>query len=247
MPTKAYTDVFTASSGGMPRQQMGSPIRHYKPGQPLGACLLFFTLAAQAAALVGEVTDQSGQPLADAVVAAFPVRGLPSPASPATAVLDQRNREFIPHVLVVRTGTEVSFPNHDHIRHHVYSFSPAKRFEIKLYQGTPPDPVRFDTAGVAALGCNIHDWMLAYILVTDSPYFTLTDSQGRWRLELPDDAYRLSLWHPDMEQDDMPSFGPLTPATTPDSVLHYRLAVKRKLRNGKPPDSLQIEGYKGEP
>lgn len=210
-------------------------------------CVLFFALTAQAATIGGEIIDQTGQPLADVVVVAFPGRGLPPAVTAATAVLDQRNRAFMPHVLVVRTGTEVSFPNHDKIRHHVYSFSPVKRFEIKLYTGTPPNPVRFDTAGIAALGCNIHDWMLAYIFVTDSPYFTQTDSRGHWQLELPDDSYRLSLWHPDMEQDEMQSIGPLTPVGAQSGALHYPLAVKRKLRTGQPPDSLQIEGYKGEP
>jgi len=204
--------------------------------------------AAQSATLSGEIKTQTGQALANAVVVATPGKGLPAAAVESThAELDQRNREFIPHVLVVRSGTEVSFPNHDNIRHHVYSFSPAKRFEIKLYKGLPPNPVRFDNAGIAALGCNIHDWMLAYVYVSDSPYFTRTDSNGHWRLEVPDDSYRLSIWHPDMEQEDLLISEPLKTTEPTAKALQHTLAIKNKIRSGQPPASLQLEGYKGEP
>ncbi len=211
--------------------------------------LAVFAVHAQAATVVGEVKDQAGRPLADTVIVATPTLGLPpSPAAASTSVvLDQHNREFIPHVLVIRSGTEVSFPNHDNTRHHVYSFSPAKRFEIKLYKNMPPNPIRFDMPGVAVLGCNIHDWMLGYVYVTDSPYFTKSDNAGRWSLELPPAAYTISFWHPDMVQTELQISQPLTLTAQQTSVLQQSLTIKSQVRSGKPPASLQDEGYKGEP
>jgi plastocyanin len=211
--------------------------------------LAAFTMNSLAASVVGEVKDQTGQPLLDAVIVATPVSGLPpTPLSvPAGVVLDQHNREFIPHVLVVRAGTEVSFPNHDNTRHHVYSFSAAKRFEIKLYKNMPPNPIRFDMPGIAVLGCNIHDWMLGYVYVSASPYFTKTDSAGRWSLELPAQAYTISFWHPDMAQSEMLISQPLTVLEQQNHAVQQSLTVKNQARSGKPPAFLQAEEYKGEP
>ena len=211
--------------------------------------IMAFAVYAQAATVVGEVKDQAGRPLPDAVIVATPTLGLPvSPsAAPGSVVLDQHNREFIPHVLVIQSGTEVSFPNHDNTRHHVYSFSAAKRFEIKLYKNLPPNPIRFDMPGIAVLGCNIHDWMLGYVYVTDSPYFTKTDSAGRWSLELPSAAYTFSFWHPDMVQTQLLISQPLTLSPQQTSSLQQSLTIKSQVRTGKPPASLQDEGYKGEP
>jgi hypothetical protein len=100
-------------------------------------------------------------------------------------------------VLAVRSGTRVAFPNSDNIRHHVYSFSPAKHFELRLYQGTPSEPVLFDKPGAVVLGCNIHDWMVGYVYVTDDPWFAVSDAQGRVQLDsVPVGSYAVSLWHP---------------------------------------------------
>jgi len=91
----------------------------------------------------------------------------------------------------------VDFPNHDSIRHHVYSFSPAKRFELPLYIGQPAAPVQFDTPGVVVLGCNIHDWMIAYVYVADSPYYTRSGEDGMASLgPLPAGRYQVRVWHP---------------------------------------------------
>ena len=211
--------------------------------------MLVAAVNAQSAMIAGEVMDQAGQPVADAVVVANPTQGMPpnSSGSAVSEVLDQRNREFIPHVLVVRTGTEVSFPNNDKVRHHVYSFSQAKRFEIKLYKGMPPNPIRFDKPGIAILGCNIHDWMISYVYVSDSPYFTKTDVSGHWSLAVPVDSYKISIWHPYLEQGEAIISEPLTPAEHQITYLNRGIVVKNKFRSGKPPASLQDEGYKGEP
>lgn len=121
----------------------------------------------------------------------------PAPRYRSTATIEQRNREFVPYVTIVQTGTAIEFPNRDPFKHHVYSFSAAKNFEIKLYAGKPAQPVVFDKPGEVALGCNIHDWMEAYILVVDSPYFAKTGSKGRALIaNVPPGRYRLRLWHP---------------------------------------------------
>ena len=149
---------------------------------------------APAASLVVEVRDAHGEPLSEAVVYAVPEgRKAPPPSRPA--VLDQKNRTFVPHVLPVQTGTAVTFPNSDNVRHQVYSFSPAKRFQLPLYQGTPAAPVVFDKPGVVALGCNIHDRMSAYVVVVDTPHFALTEA-GRAELAgLPEGRYAVRVWY----------------------------------------------------
>ena len=157
---------------------------------------LVFSAWANAASFEAQLNDDHGKPLADAVVS---LSGGPaaSGSQVATAMMDQRGQKYVPHVLAVRTGTNVSFPNSDNIRHQVYSFSPAKRFELRLYEGTPSKPELFDKAGLVVLGCNIHDWMLGYIYVTDDPWFAVSDEQGRVRFDnLPAGQYQVKLWHP---------------------------------------------------
>jgi plastocyanin len=148
---------------------------------------------ASAASLLVDLVDGQGQPLANAVLT---LRGAPG-AAPGESIMDQHDKQFAPSVLAVRSGTSVKFPNSDNIRHQVYSFSPAKRFELRLYQGTPSEPVLFDKPGVVVLGCNIHDWMLGYVYVTDDPWFAVSDEQGRLKIDgLPAGSYQASLWHP---------------------------------------------------
>lgn len=161
------------------------------------ALLLMLAGPASAATLEVLMQQADGSPVADAVVT---LQG-PAGAPPAVlkADMDQRGQRFAPHVLAVHTGTQVRFPNSDNIRHQVYSFSPAKRFELRLYEGTPADPLLFDKPGVVVLGCNIHDWMLGYIYVTDDPHFAVSNAQGKVRLEqLPPGDYHATLWHPQL-------------------------------------------------
>ena len=128
------------------------------------------------------VKDQDGKPVVDAVVSLTPAV-VRRPGSPPVAVMDQVNKEFVPLVLPVMVGTAVSFPNRDNIRHHVYSFSSARKFELPLYIGTPAAPIVFDKPGPVALGCNIHDWMVAYIYVVATPHFAKTVADGKARLD----------------------------------------------------------------
>jgi plastocyanin len=160
-----------------------------------------FAGAAGAAPVEVLVRTPAGGPLADAAVFAEPLAGTPVRArgrAPAAHVaIEQRGREFIPWMTVVQTGTSVDFPNNDTVRHHVYSFSEPKRFEIKLYAGKPGQPIVFDKPGQVDIGCNIHDWMEAHVLVVDTPYFARTGADGRATLAgVPAGRYRLRLWHP---------------------------------------------------
>ena len=142
------------------------------------------------------VANEAGQPVAQAAVSVY-VKGTRAAApAGATANMAQKGRAFQPTLLVVQTGTPVLFPNFDTVRHHVYSFSATRKFEIKLYAGTPAAPVVFDKAGTATLGCNIHDQMLGYIHVVDTPHFGVTGSDGQVNLDLPAGEHRVQIWWP---------------------------------------------------
>jgi plastocyanin len=162
--------------------------------------LLCAPVVASASTLVVTVRDARGALVDDAVVYAVPVgRKVPPPSKPA--VMDQKNRQFAPRLLVIQTGTAVSFPNSDNVRHQVYSFSPAKKFQLPLYEGTPSQPVVFDKPGVVALGCNIHDRMSARIVVVDTPHFAIA-ANGRAQLpELSAGSYDVRVWYPGAREE----------------------------------------------
>ena len=152
-------------------------------------------------ALTISVSNHSGEPVEDTVISAFAHSIEPSsPPIIQTIVIDQIDKEFIDHVTPIQLGTAIDFPNHDQIRHHVYSFSPAKNFDIPLYKDSPEHPILFDRTGVVSLGCNIHDWMSAYIYVIDTPYFTTTDKNGTASLNLPAGEYEIRYWHPNIDE-----------------------------------------------
>ncbi len=157
------------------------------------AILLAVACSAVAAPLQVDVRS-GGQPVESAVVTLTPI-GRGAAVAPVDAVMDQVASEFSPRVLVVPKGSRVRFPNSDRIRHQVYSFSSAKRFELPLYTGTPPNPVVFDSPGIVTVGCNIHDWMKGYIVVVDTPHHALTVADGRATLDAPPGDYLLTAWH----------------------------------------------------
>ena len=163
--------------------------------------LAFLTMATavQAADLTVVVKTPQGRPVVDAVVTAYPNGPYDKSRIRFTwpAKVTQRNMTFEPFVLIVPVGAEVSFPNLDTVRHHVYSFSPAKTFELKLYGQDETRSVRFDKAGVVALGCNIHDQMSAFVVVVDTPFAAKTDASGQAVLRgMPGDQARIDVWHP---------------------------------------------------
>ena len=164
-------------------------------------CTLFIPLTHADETLTVTISNQSGDAIEYAVISAFPQnRPHDSPIPSSVLMVDQVDKRFIAHVTPIQTGTAINFPNHDQIRHHIYSFSSAKSFEIPLYKGMPMKPIVFDQAGIVSLGCNIHDWMSAYIYVVDTPYFATTDENGQASLELPSGHYDIHYWHPDMDE-----------------------------------------------
>jgi plastocyanin len=189
-----------------------SPAQSINDGPParVATALAFsfgLTLAnfCSAAALQVSVLDPQGNPVPDIVITVTASDTAVATRSAAlqgasSAIMDQINKEFVPEILVVRTGTSVSFPNSDSVAHQVYSFSPVKRFSLPLYRGKPYPPVVFDQAGIATLGCNIHDHMVGYIVVTDTPYFGQTNAQGQWSRDLPPGSYRIRTWHPRLNE-----------------------------------------------
>jgi plastocyanin len=171
---------------------------------PCAAMTLLLCAMAQAAPQVFTVVNGVNQPVAQAVVAVM-VKGARTTANPGTvADMGQRGRSFVPTVVAIQTGSSVNFPNFDTVRHHVYSFSPIKPFEIKLYAGTPTAPVMFDKPGTATLGCNIHDKMIGYIHVVDTPYFGLTDAAGKVTIEVPAGEHKVRTWHSGMSEATAP-------------------------------------------
>ncbi|WP_018412087.1 methylamine utilization protein [Methyloversatilis thermotolerans] len=152
---------------------------------------------AEAAVITLRVSDSASGRALDSVVASLVPLDRGELPQPRSASIAQANKTFLPHVSVVQTGTAVEFPNNDTVRHHVYSFSPAKVFELKLYSGKPAKPVIFDKPGVVVLGCNIHDRMSAYVVVVDTPWFGISDGEGTVRVSgVPPGDYLLQLWHP---------------------------------------------------
>ena len=169
---------------------------------------LFLPALAQAATLTLNLRDERGNPAEDTVVYLMSEKTPGMPLKQPQTQIDQINKTFVPLVSVVQRGTRIQFPNKDNIRHHVYSFSKAKKFEIKLYADTPAKPILFDQPGYVAMGCNIHDTMIAHLLVVESPYFAVADRTGRAVIsDVPPGNYSLIAWHymrPDKDALVMP-------------------------------------------
>lgn len=169
--------------------------------RPLVASLLLCSALAStsgAADLSAEIRDSRGNLIADAVMYVEPVgASAPPPRTDVRATIDQVDKEFVPRVSVVRAGTQVFFPNSDNIRHSIYSFSPAKTFATKLYSGREAAPVLFDKTGLVVLGCNIHDKMVAWVLIVDTPWYARSGADGIATVNsLPAGEYRVTATAP---------------------------------------------------
>jgi plastocyanin len=169
------------------------------------------TSLANAVTVTVQLQGVTGAPLADGIVF-LDSREAKQLVKPATgAEIAQTAKQFSPRVLVVPVGTAVNFPNRDTVRHHVYSFSPIKPFELKLYSGTSASPVVFDKPGIAVLGCNIHDNMSAWVVVVETPFFATGDAKGIATLRnVPSGNYRLRVWHTGLAVDAPASDQPLS-------------------------------------
>ncbi|VVT00046.1 Plastocyanin/azurin family domain protein [Sphingomonas sp. EC-HK361] len=159
-------------------------------------CPTFGASVARASPVTVVVTGSDGKPLANAVVT-VEVAGVPAPAPRGTYVMAQQRIAFDPHIIVVPVGATVSFPNRDKVRHHVYSFSAPKKFDLKLYGRDETKTVTFDKPGAVALGCNIHDSMSGFVFVTATPFAAISDASGRVTINgVPAGKATLSVWHP---------------------------------------------------
>ena len=168
-------------------------------------CLLFstyFIVTSTMAQTTIKVVSQEGLPIANAVVELTLLdESLQAMNTDKVYIMDQVQKSFDPEVLVVPEGSLVSFPNSDDIRHHVYSFSPAKPFELKLYAGQPKSPIRFDQQGIVVLGCNIHDSMVGYIYVSNNKHVVKSNAKGLIRVDHPAEQLdSLSVWHPNAKE-----------------------------------------------
>ena len=199
----------------------------------LAACIATGTMltAAAAATVRFRVVDFAGKPIKDAIVYAVPDTPLP-PAKPRTAIIDQVNRQFVPQINVVQVGTYVDFPNSDNILHSVYSFSPAKTFVLRLYAGKTEPPVRFNKPGIVVMGCQIHDTMIAWLLVVKTPYFGKTNAAGLLVLHhLRAGRYRMHAW--DVSMRKVTASRPLVvTAGGPTRQITFTLKAGRMPRHG---------------
>ncbi|MDU0355828.1 methylamine utilization protein [Paraglaciecola aquimarina] len=142
------------------------------------------------------------------------------------AIMDQIDTQFSPHILAIQKNALVKFPNSDSIKHHVYSFSAAKTFELQLYKDLQADPLLFSKEGVVELGCNVHDWMLGYIFIVDSPYFAKSDKNGNVRIDVPLGDYTLKVWSP-LIQDDLDTLS--TQLKVSDNTKMQKITLKKAL------------------
>lgn len=158
-------------------------------------------------AVAGDVTvdvrDTAGKPVPNAVVMIRPAGGVPAGKPIKVSwpmTMAQQNTQFTPYVLIAPLGSSVSFPNKDKVRHHVYSFSAPKKFELKLYGKDESRSVTFDKPGPVSLGCNIHDTMIAYIYVTETPFAMKSGADGAAVVQdVPAGSGQLMVWHPDLK------------------------------------------------
>jgi plastocyanin len=181
-------------------------LRSSKSRSAVWILALLIGAPAAAGTLRVTVVDERGQPVERVAVYAVPSKPVAVTAGAPNAIMDQAHSAFVPHVLIVQTGTSVLFPNNDVVSHHVYSFSEPKTFELGLYKGNAHPPIVFDRSGLVVLGCNIHDSMLGYVLVVDTPHFAVTDAQGALVLEgLSADDYQVHVWTERLRPNDMPA------------------------------------------
>ena len=193
---------------------------------------IIFACAAHAAELHVTIKDHKGKSVADAVVLAVPSDPrIAQHAHPPPNAVDQVDKQFVPYVKPVFVGSTVHFPNSDNIRHQVYSFSPAKKFELPLYAGSDAPPVTFDKAGVVVLGCNIHDWMIGYIYVSETPFYAKTGPLGTVSIsDMPPGEYIVRIWHPSMDRAEETTSRHITVSAETPASAEWQIGLKPSIR-----------------
>ena len=200
---------------------------------------------AQAEVINVIVVDSDGAPVPEVVVFIEQSGTRKQRAAPSSAVMDQRDKQFVPHVLVVEKGASVLFPNSDTIGHHVYSFSKPNNFVLPLYTGDPHDPVILHHDGVVMLGCNIHDHMLGYIVVVDTDIFGLTDTSGSISLEVSDSAgnYVVNIWSPRIRDGEQERRKVVDISSSTESELIFALQKKLRAPHHQQTEAVQWSEY----
>src|SRR5882672_7940745 len=190
------------------------------------------SLSVNAAELSVMVVGRDGRGVDEVVVTAISTAvNIGSSPTLRPAVMDQKNLAFLPRVLVVAAGTSVEFPNNDSVSHQVYSFSAAKRLQLPLYKGKVHPPITFERPGIVVLGCNIHDAMVGYIYVTDTPYFGRTEAGGRLHLKgLPAGDYRVAIWSPFIADVPASLIRTVHVDGTEDATLRVQLSLALRTR-----------------
>lgn len=193
----------------------------------LVATLALGATAAQAGNIAANASDRNNDALANVIVAATPLDKPVPPRQPATALILQDDREFVPPVTVIRAGTKVSFTNRDLHDHHLKSTG-ATEFEYKIHTKGTPEPLVFDRLGNTIVFCYLHDWMKAYIYVVDTPYFAKTEKAGIALIEgLPEGRYRVASWHPDARSQLSTQDVTISANGTTEVKLNFDLVPKR--------------------
>jgi plastocyanin len=197
--------------------------------------------AGHAASISITVTDSKGGVVENAAIYALPLSTGRAPILERTVEIDQVNKEFVPYLSIITPADTVSFPNSDHIRHHVYSFSETKKFEIPLYGGAEIPSIQFENTGVVALGCNVHDWMRAYVLVVDTPYHAITNTAGLATLELQAGEFDIHVWHPELKNESEDYSRKISVAQDPVAA-EFTIERKKLWRAWRSSDEFE-EGY----
>jgi plastocyanin len=209
----------------------------------VGTLLSAASVLARAAELQVTVLPPQGPPLAGIVVDAVPQSPAPPAKGSARTLMDQRNLMFVPDTIAIRTGTTVEFPNSDNVRHQVYSFSPPKNFQLSLYDSSQHASVVFDKPGLVTVGCNIHDAMIGYIYVTDSPWFGQTGNDGSVQLHaLAPGRYTIRVWHARL-RDKPGSLDQTVDIGTANTSLTIRLRQPLKAAQHNHGSARQWEDY----
>ncbi|WP_258240142.1 methylamine utilization protein [Pseudidiomarina homiensis] len=192
------------------------------------------TVQSQARELEVVVTDANGQALPQAVVS---IDFAATEKAPTAAIIDQVDRLFTPFISTIQPGSTVNFPNSDNIRHQVYSFSPAKTFELPLYSNREAPAITFPEPGIVVLGCNIHDHMRAYLYVSPHAQSRMTDGNGRVLLDAPSDDMQVHVWYPGLGDETTAERHFAVSAT--QQQLRVTLNVTPQQQNPPPPSPLQ--------
>lgn len=201
--------------------------------------LLTLLAPVEAAELTVVARNVHGTPLANAVVTL--ASGITHPAAQSGVVIDQQGKQFQPWVAAIEKGGTVTFSNHDDITHHIYSFSPARRFSFRLQSGEKAEPLVFDEPGIVVLGCNIHDWMVGYVHVGDGNYSMVTDMNGIARFaDIPAGQWHVSLWHPGLVTGALPPVDPIDLTAAPHSL---EIRLQRALTETGPRKPLDDSAY----